>query len=56
MARIVCLWHSNELSLHRFDHPLEHEGRPYEMVASAFTASFVEQGTFDMEQLSGHSQ
>jgi AraC family transcriptional regulator len=49
MARIVPLWHSDELTLHRFDHPPEHEDRPYEMVASAFTASFVEQGTFDLD-------
>jgi predicted NAD/FAD-dependent oxidoreductase len=49
MARIMTLWRSDELSLHRFDHPAEHEDRPYEAVAAAFTASFVEHGTFDLE-------
>jgi AraC-like DNA-binding protein len=48
MARIVPLWRSGELSLHRFDHPAEHEDRPYESVASEFTASFVDDGTFDL--------
>jgi AraC-like DNA-binding protein len=48
MARIVPLWRSGELSLHRLHHPAEHEDRPYEAVASAFTASFVEDGTFDL--------
>jgi AraC-like DNA-binding protein len=48
MARIVPLWRSGELSLHRLYHPAEHEDRPYESVASAFTASFVEDGTFDL--------
>lgn len=49
MARIVPLWRSPELSLHRFDHPAEHEDQPYEEVAGAFMASFVETGTFDLE-------
>lgn len=48
MARIVPLWRSAELSVHRFDHPIEHEDQPYEEVAGAFMASFVEQGTFDL--------
>ena len=48
MARIESLWRSAELSLHRFDHPAEHEDRPYESVAGAFTASFVDDGTFDL--------
>lgn len=48
MARIVSLWRSSELSLHRFDHPAEHEDRPYESVAGAFAASFVDDGTFDL--------
>jgi AraC family transcriptional regulator len=48
MARIVPLWRSGELSLHRFDHPAEHEDRPYEAVAGEFTASFVDDGTFDL--------
>jgi AraC-like DNA-binding protein len=49
MARIMPLWRSDELSLHRFDHPSEHEDRPYQMVAPTFAASFVEDGTFDLE-------
>jgi AraC-like DNA-binding protein len=49
MARITPLWDSPELSLHRFDHPVEHEDRPYEEVADAYQASFVETGTFDLE-------
>lgn len=49
MARIVPLWRSEALSLHRFDHPVEHEDQPYEMVAPAFTVSFVDDGTFDLE-------
>ena len=49
MARIVPLWRSDELSLHRFDHPFEHDDRPYETVADVFAASFVERGAFDLE-------
>lgn len=48
MAHVVSLWRSGELSLHRFNHPAEHEDRPYEAVAGAFTASFVDDGTFDL--------
>jgi AraC-like DNA-binding protein len=48
MARIVSLWRSGELTLHRFDHPAEHEDRPYESVAGAFTASFIDKGAFDL--------
>lgn len=53
MARIVPLWQSPELSLHRFDHPVEHEDQPYEEVADAYRASFVEAGTFDLEMGEG---
>ncbi len=49
MARIVPLWRSEELSLHRFDHPVEHEDQPYEEVASHFMASFVEAGAFNLD-------
>jgi len=49
MARIVPLWNSPELSVYRFDHPVEHEDQPYEEVAGSFRASFVEAGTFDLE-------
>ena len=44
MARIVPLWRSDEISLYRFDHPVEHEDQPYEARADAFRASFVETG------------
>lgn len=49
MARVVPLWKSAEISVHRFDHPAEHEDQPYEETADAFMASFVEDGTFDLE-------
>jgi AraC family transcriptional regulator len=48
MARIIPLWRSDEISVHRFDHPVEHEDQPYEEIAGAFRASFVECGTFDL--------
>lgn len=48
MARIVPLWRSAEISVHRFDHPVEHEDQAYEEVAGAFMASFVEDGAFDL--------
>ena len=49
MARIVPLWQSDEISLYRFDHPVEHEDQPYEARADAFRASFVETGRFNLE-------
>lgn len=49
MARVVPLWRSDEISLYRFDHPVEHEDRPYEARADAFRASFVETGRFNLE-------
>ncbi len=49
MARIVPLWRSAEISVHRFDHPAEHEDQPYEEVATAYVASFVEHGSFDLD-------
>jgi AraC-like DNA-binding protein len=49
MAQIVPLFRSAEISVHRFNHPVEHEDQPYEEVASSFMASFVEDGTFDLE-------
>jgi AraC family transcriptional regulator len=49
MARIDPLWRSDEISLYRFDHPVEHEDRAYEQRAEAFRASFVEAGTFNLE-------
>jgi AraC-like DNA-binding protein len=49
MSRIVPLWNSPEISVYRFDHPVEHEDQPYEEVAGGFRASFVEAGSFDLE-------
>lgn len=49
MARITPLFRTEEISIHRFDHPAEHEDRPYEEVASAYMASFVEDGAFHLE-------
>lgn len=49
MASITPLWRSDAISVHRFDHPAEHEDLPYEEVASDFVASFVEAGSFDLE-------
>ena len=49
MARVVPLWRSDEISLYRFDHPVEHEDQPYEARADAFRASFVETGRFNLE-------
>jgi AraC family transcriptional regulator len=49
MARIIPLWRSDEISLYRFDHPVEHEDQPYEACADAFRASFVEAGQFNLE-------
>jgi AraC-like DNA-binding protein len=48
MARIIPLWESDEISLYRFDHPVEHEDQPYEARAEAFRASFVEAGAFGL--------
>jgi AraC-like DNA-binding protein len=48
MARVTPLWRSDEISVHRFDHPVEHEDQAYEEVADSFRASFVEEGTFDL--------
>lgn len=48
MARIVPLWGSDEISLYRFDHPVEHEDQPYAARADAYRASFVETGAFNL--------
>jgi AraC family transcriptional regulator len=48
MARIVPLWASPDLSLYRFDHPVEHEDQAYETQAEAYRASFVEEGRFNL--------
>lgn len=49
MARITPLWSSRELTVYRFDHPVEHEDQPFCAVSDAYRASFVEEGTFDLE-------
>jgi len=49
VARIVSLWRSREISVHRFDHPVEHEDQPYEETADSYMASFVEAGDFNLE-------
>jgi AraC family transcriptional regulator len=48
MARIIHLWGSDDLSLYRFDHPVEHEDQAYEARAEVFRASFVEEGRFNL--------
>jgi AraC-like DNA-binding protein len=48
MARIVPIWQSSELSLYRFDHPVEHEDQAYEAQADVFRATFVEEGRFNL--------
>ena len=49
MAQITPLWRSEELSIHRFTHPPEHEDQAYAETSDVFAASFVEDGTFDLE-------
>jgi AraC-like DNA-binding protein len=48
MARIIPLWRSDAVSLHRFDHPAEHEDQPYAERSTAYQASFVEDGRFNL--------
>lgn len=48
MARIVPLWRSDAISVHRFDHPAGDEDQPYEEISTSFVASFVEDGVFDL--------
>lgn len=48
MARIVPLWGSADLSLYRFDHPVEHEDQAYDERAEVFRATFVEEGEFNL--------
>lgn len=48
MARIVPIWGSAELSLYRFDHPVEHEDQAYEERAEVFRTTFVEEGQFNL--------
>ncbi len=49
MARIIPLLRTADISVHSFDHPVEHEDQPYEEIAGAFMCSFVEEGTFNLE-------
>ncbi len=53
MARTVPLWRSDELSVHRLDHPPDHEDKPYKQIAPAYAASFVEDGAFDLSVRDG---
>lgn len=48
MAQITPLLTLPGIRVHRFSHPVEHEDQPYEEVAGAFMASFVEEGSFDL--------
>ena len=48
MATVTPLLRTAEISVHRFNHPAEHEDQPYEEVASSFMASFVEDGAFNL--------
>lgn len=48
MATITPLFRTAEISVHRFNHPAEHEDQPYEEIASTFMASFVEDGDFNL--------
>lgn len=49
MAQIVPIFTTGDISLHRFNHPVEHEDQPYEELASSYMASFVEDGRFNLE-------
>ncbi len=49
MAQIIPLFRTAEISVHRFNHPVEQEDQPFEEVASRFMASFVEDGDFTLE-------
>lgn len=48
MATITPLFRTGEISVHRFNHPAEHEDQPYEEIASSYMASFVEDGAFNL--------
>lgn len=49
MPQITPLWRTDDLSVHRFTHPPEHEDQSYLARSEVFSASFVEDGTFDLE-------
>jgi AraC-like DNA-binding protein len=49
MAQIVHLLRTPEISVHRFNHPAAHEDQPYVEHATAYMASFVEDGRFNLE-------
>lgn len=49
MARIIPLLAADTIGVHQFDHPVEHDDQPYDEVADRFMASFVEEGTFNLE-------
>jgi AraC-like DNA-binding protein len=49
MGRMVDLWRSPTARLNWSDHPPEHGDQPFQAVATAFAATFVEVGSFDLE-------
>ena len=50
MTRRIPLWHTEDLGVHRFDHPQCDEAHgPVDEVGEHFIASFVEKGRFDLE-------
>jgi len=50
MTRRTPLWRTEDISVHRFDHPPDDEAHgPVEEVGEQFIASFVEKGRFDLE-------
>ena len=48
MGRMVDLWRSPTARLNWSDHPPEHGDPPFHAVATAFAATFVEVGQFDL--------
>jgi AraC family transcriptional regulator len=50
MTRRTPLWCTDDVSVHRFDHPsCEEDQGPVDEIGQQFSASFVEQGGFDLE-------
>jgi AraC family transcriptional regulator len=49
MTRRTPLWQTEDISVHRFDHPpCEEDHGPVDEVGQQFSASFVEKGAFDI--------
>lgn len=50
MTQRTALWHTDDISVHRFAHsPCEVDHGPVDEVGQQFSASFVEKGSFDLE-------